>query len=35
MAELHLCDLLLLKVDRGVGCSVTSPRYASEPYWPT
>jgi hypothetical protein len=24
MAEIHLCDLLLLKVDRGVGCSVTS-----------
>jgi hypothetical protein len=24
MAEIHLCDLLLLKVDRGAGCSVTS-----------
>jgi hypothetical protein len=24
MAEIHLCDLLLLKVDRGVGCSITS-----------
>ncbi len=24
MAELHLCDLVLLKVDRGAGCSVTS-----------
>jgi hypothetical protein len=24
MAELHLCDLVLLKVDRGTGCSVTS-----------
>jgi hypothetical protein len=24
MAEIHLCDLLLLKVDRGPGCSVTS-----------
>jgi hypothetical protein len=23
VAELHLCDLLLLKVERGVGCSVT------------
>ena len=23
-AEYHLCDLLLLKVDRGAGCSVTS-----------
>jgi len=24
MAEIHLCDLLLLKVDRGAGCSVTN-----------
>ena len=24
MADLHLCDLMLLKVDRGAGCSITS-----------
>lgn len=24
MAEIHLCDLLLLKVDRGAGCTVTN-----------